>query len=263
MKHFLTSLMVLVIMTSCSKNSDDSKPQLQTEGLTSFSMGIREGVDVSNFRVGYQIPVDVTEIIDAKPEQGFIYKLKVVGNDATRHQILGVDYALKLKQEEGFTDVSLIEITDLKTLPELVIVPKVPGTFHLNFELQKYDTATKKYVGEPLKKELIFNAVKINFYVSFSFPRLEFKFSIDDGNREYDTYLSNTTSSKKYEYTTLFEGISKSGDFLVGTQYDFGSGLNIEGKTITIEITQYLNNGLKNIIRYENVKIENINKNKF
>lgn len=262
MKHFLTSLMVLFVMTSCSKN-DDNQPQSQTEWLTSFSMGIREGVDVSNFRVGYQIPVDVTEIIDVKPDQGFIYKLKVVGNDATRHQILGVDYALQLKQEEELRDISLIEITDLKTLPELVIVPKVPGTFHLNFELQKYDTATKKYVGEPLKKELIFNVVKINFYVSISFPRLEFKFSIDDGNREYDTYLSNTTSSKRYEYTTHFKGVTKSGDFLVGTQYDFGSGLSIEGKTVTIEITQHLNNGLKNIIRYENVKIENINKNKF
>lgn len=270
----LLILPIILVFWGCSKSSPEDNPVV-VEGDVSFSMEIKNA-DVSNFRVGNEINVDVTELTDATGGSDFVYMLKPVGNDATRHQVLGVDYALKLKEGDAFTDVSIVEIIDVKDLPKLKIIPKVPGTFQIDFELQKYDRATKRYVGSPQKKQLVFSVVKINFYFptqqvrkagtfNHSVHRRAFKFSIDDGNREYDSYLSNYASSKRYEYITHYDGQTKSGEFSVEGQFDFRDGVEtIKGPVpmnevpqhVTIEVTQYLNNGLKNIIKYQNVQLE-------
>lgn len=276
MKTYFLLSVALIAMASCSKNSSGEEVQQQAEGELSFSIGIREGVNTTNLRAGDQIPIDITEITDTKGGANFKYMLKTTGNDATRHQVLGVDYTLAVKEGKTLTNTSIIEIANPKELPEIVIIPKVPGTFHLNFEFQKYDSKTKKYVGTPITKQITFSAVKVNFsfpvtqvrdsgFWQSSIHRREFKFSIDDGNREYDTYLSNSTSSKRYEYVTYYDGQTRSGEFVKGQWYDFRDhieskkapiSMNNVPQTISIIITQHLNNGLKNIIKYENVPLE-------
>ncbi|MDO4228517.1 MAG: hypothetical protein Q4C98_01770 [Capnocytophaga sp.] len=271
----LLLLSIASMLWACSKSSSEDEQPLADDQL-SFTIETSEGVNVSNLRVGNQIPIELKEITDSQAEEGLIYMFKPIGNDATRHQVLGTDYAFKLKEETSFRDVSYVEIVTKNDLPKFVIVPKVPGTFLLEFQLQRYDPNTKKFVGNPVNKQLVFNVVKINFHFPtqetrssgtfrHSIHRRDFKFSIDDGNREYDTYLSNYASSKRYEYITHYDGQTKSGEFSVGGQYEFRD--NIETKkgpipmnevpqTVTIEITQYLQNGLKNIIKYDNVQLE-------
>ncbi|WP_155284158.1 hypothetical protein [Capnocytophaga felis] len=273
-RNFLLFVLLLTIM-SCNKSpSEEVQPKIEEK--LSFSMGIRESVNVTNFRVGSHIPVDVTEIVDSHKGNDFIYQLRVVGNDATRHQVLGVDYDMRVKEGSVFKDVASFEITDISKMPSFVIIPKVPGTFQLDFYLQKYDKTNQRNVGEPIAKQLIFSAVKINFsfpatevreadFWNHSVHRREFKFSIDDGNREYDTYLSNLSSSKRYEYYTSYDGQVRQGEFVQGQWYEFRDSIERKKgptpiqempQTITIYITQYLNNGLKNIIKYENVQLE-------
>lgn len=274
MKKFLIFTAVL-FLGACNKSSQEEEPNSTNENL-SFSLNIQEGLNISNLRVGNHIPIELKEINDSNPESGFIYVLKPMGNDATRHQVLGVDYDLKVKKDNKLTDTSFIEIENVNDLPTLVIIPKVAGTFQLDFQLQKYDPTSKKYVGNIVEKQLVFNVVKINFHFPTqevrtsgvfrnSVHRREFKFSIDDGNREYDLYLSNYTSSKRYEYVTHYDNQVKSGEFSLGNQIEFRDYIeNIKEpkpmhempQTVTIEITQYLNNGLKNIIKYENVQLE-------
>lgn len=274
MRKILTLTFVLLLW-ACSKSSTEEVLPTVEEKIA-FSMGIREGINVTNFRVGDYIPIDLTKIMDNQANEGFTYILKVVGNDATKHQILGVDYALKVREKLGYRDVNRFEITDVSKLPSFAIVPKVSGTFQLNFQLQKYDTANKKNVGEPVNQQLVFNAVKINFhfpteevrssnFFRHSIHKREFKFSIDDGNREYDSYLSNYASSKRYEYVTYYDGQEKRGEFSVEGKFDFRDYIETEKgpkplnempQTVTIEIIQYLNSDVKNIIKYENVRLE-------
>lgn len=271
----LLLLLTASMVWACSESSSEDDQHLVDDQL-SFTVDVREGVNVSNFLVGNQVPIEIKEFTDSQTDNSLVYRLQVIGKDATKHQLLGVDYVLKVKGEDSFTDVSYVEFPNRNDLPELIIVPKVPGTFQLEFQLQRYDPNTKKFVGNPINKLLVFNVVKINFHFptqqvkerglfNHSEHKREFKFSIDDGNREYDTYLSNYTSSKEYVYTTHYDGQTKSGEFKVGGQYEFRDAIQTKAspipmnevpQTITIEITQHLQNGLKNIIKYENVQLE-------
>lgn len=102
------------------------------------------------------------------------------------------------------------------------------------------------------------------FFGQHSVHKREFQFSIDDGNREYDSYLSNFSSADKYEYITYYDGQTKSGVLEVGTYHHFRDNIETEKgpipmqnvpQYITIEVVQYLKGGTKNIIKYENVKL--------
>lgn len=269
-------LTIVTLLWACSKSSSGEEVQPEVEQKLSFSIGIKERTDVTNLRVGKEIPIEVTEITDTHKGTDFVYVLRALGNDATRHQVLGVDYALKVKSGIGFRDVDRFEIIDTDNLPSFVIVPKVAGTFQIDFHLQKYDKINNRNVGEPIAKQVIFSAVKINFDFpaweirgsstwNHSEHRRQFKFSIDDGNREYDSYLSNPLSTRRYDYVTYYDGQTKSGEFMAGHQYEFRDHIDTKKgpkkmnempQTLTIEITQHLHSGLKNIIRYENVPLE-------
>lgn len=139
MKKILAITAVLLISACSKKSNQEDVPQPPVEDKISFSFGVKEGINTSNFRVGVQIPVDVTEITDTKSGSNFTYVLKPEGKDATLHQVFGEDYVLRVKDGDGFKDVDRFEITSVADLPSFIVEPKVAGTYQLDFTLQRYD----------------------------------------------------------------------------------------------------------------------------
>lgn len=262
----LAALAVVFTMWSCEKpnNTTNNTDNEEQKDDLSFSVSFKYKNRVANIKTGDNIAFDI-EITDNKPEENIVYKFKPVGSDATKHQILSKDYTLRVHNKE----VDNIEIKDIRRATEFIITPNVAGTFKLNFELQKYDTVQKKFIGDIVSYELIFNVVKIDF----DFPTWQtgwgvwhraFKFKISDGDREYDDYLQNKGSVRRHEYATYYDGQHKQGDFIENEWYEFRDEvtktwaipkLEDYPKTVTIIITQYLDNGSKNIIEYKDITV--------
>ncbi len=262
----LAALAVVFTMWSCEKpnNTTNNTDNEEQKDDLAFSVSFKYKNRVTNIKTGDNIAFDI-EITDNKPEENIVYKFKPVGSDAAKHQILSKDYTLRVHNKE----VDNIEIKDIRRVTEFIITPNVAGTFKLNFELQKYDTVQKKFIGDIVSYELIFNAVKIDF----DFPTWQtgwgvwhraFKFKISDGDREYDDYLQNKGSVRRHEYATYYDGQHKQGDFIENEWYEFRDEvtktwaipkLEDYPKTVTIIITQYFDNGTKNKIEYKNITV--------
>lgn len=271
-------------MFSCSK---EDTPEATTEDIevttpTAIDYTIKASTQ-NNIIVGNRIPLILTNIIDENSVENIIYKFMPVGNDLTKHQQLNKDYYFlnKKKKKSGifssssYKKISSLDIDNTDNVKDLFIQPLVAGSFQLNFTLQKYNTKTNEFVGEPITKEFIFNAVKINF----TFPKKKtresdlfnkskhrrwWKFSIDDGDRKFDTYLSNTNVTKEYIYETRYDSQKKSGNLAVSTDYDFRNSVEKKQKAadirdypqkVTIIITQLRTDGTKNIIEYKDMNI--------
>ncbi len=281
----LSLVIVLIALFSC--NDDNvvvNEPKIPEEKLN-FNLVTDNR---NNIQVEEHIALKVENITDSNPSEDIVYKLRPVGNDATKHQQLNNDFALQIRSKHYdssssgskttkyvYKDIDLFTIARGEKTPSLYIMPKKAGTYKLSFTLQKYNTKTEEYVGDAVTKEFIFNAVKINFafptkqtqspsFWHHSKHRRWWKFSIDDGDRKYDNYLSNTNSATSYTYKTEYDGQTKYDKFAVNTLYDFRDSVEREilpadiadyPQTVDITITQFLKNGTKNIIEYKNVEL--------
>lgn len=232
--------------------------------------------EYASIKLGDLIWINLT-ITDSKPEKNVVYRLYPVGNDATKHQIMMDDYSILIKNpnpktpSQWYKEVKYVEVKDISVTNSFIIKPEVAGTFQLEFSLQKYDTIQKKFIGNQLNTEFRFNVVQF-FIESASWSKgfwpiltwyRNFGFRIYDGNREYDDYLQDKGIVLKHEYKAEYDGLEKSGDFKENERREFRdewSG-NKESKlqnfppTMNITITQYLQNGTKNVIVYKNVPV--------
>ncbi len=239
----------------------------------------------NNILVGEKVKFQITGITDKDYNKNIIYKIKTGGDDATQHQVFGEDFTLQNKDGAQIDDNFVIR--DKNNIQPLYFIPKKPGTYDLKVSLQKYDVSKGENVGEPVIEYIAFFAVKITFDISVEKKKdgvlyndylMSFMFSIDDGERFKDNYLSNETFTENYTFRTEYEGEkiseSENEDFVINKKFAFKKKpiefkyskyksideakekeLENHPKTVNITVIQHLKTGKKNIIEYKNVNI--------
>lgn len=278
-KIFILTALAVLMLGACKKKDispDKGKDPEVEQGDFSFKLDFTFKEEYASIKLGDLIWINLT-ITDSKPEKNVVYRLYPVGNDATKHQIMMDDYSILIKNpnpktpSQWYKEVKYVEVKDISETNSFIIKPEVAGTFQLEFSLQKYDTIQKKFIGNQLNTEFRFNVVQF-FIESASWSKgfwpiltwyRNFGFRIYDGNREYDDYLQEKGIVLKHEYKAEYDGLEKSGDFKENERREFRdewsgskeSKLQNFPPTMNITITQYLQNGTKNVIVYKNVPV--------
>lgn len=278
-KIFVLTALAVLMLGACKKKDitpDKGKDPEVEQGDFSFKLDFTFKEEYASIKLGDLIWINLT-ITDSKPEKNVVYRLYPVGNDATKHQIMMDDYSILIKNpnpktpSQWYKEVKYVEVKDISETNSFIIKPEVAGTFQLEFSLQKYDTIQKKFIGNQLNTEFRFNVVQF-FIESASWSKgfwpiltwyRNFGFRIYDGNREYDDYLQEKGIVLKHEYKAEYDGLEKSGDFKENERREFRdewsgskeSKLQNFPPTMNITITQYLQNGTKNVIVYKNVPV--------
>lgn len=280
---FLFAALAAVVMIGCTKPDDnngkkpdieDPKPQKEFSFTMTLNKEHKEGpkYDYSNIYIDvynnlknineYGIPFDII-IKDTDPEKNIIYILKPVNKiDAKRHQVFNKEFELLFKYKTRSYYVKTDEIR-FKSLNDddvehiAFIRPLVHGTFQLDFQLQKYDTIAKKYIGDPVvTRASAFNVVKIITEVRND--KLEWK--VLDGDQQDDKYLSNYSVAEEYKYYLECGKIKSIGSFKEGYRIgmdlkEFGGDENLPDE-FNLTISQILKNGDYNIMAYKKVLIK-------
>lgn len=218
-KIFVLTALAVLMLGACKKkditpDNQGKDPEVEeVKDDLDFKLGFvyKEMVSTLLSKTNVWISVAIT---DTAPEPNILYRLKPIGNDLTKHQNFKQDYTLKSFNKNGdffnkLKEVDYIEVKDISDDPKLIIFPKVPGTFQLYFEMQKYDTVQKKDIGKPVVRPIAFSAVDIKFYTltrnNPEKPKLRqrfYLFSIFDGNKANDKYLSDYDEVQGYTYKT-------------------------------------------------------------
>ena len=205
-KIFILTALAVLMLGACKKKDitpdnqgKDPKVEEVKDDLD-FKLGFVDSKKISNLLINMPILFNI-EITDTAPEPNILYRLKPIGNEVTKHQKFKKDYTLKSFNNHWthfgdiLKDADQIEVKDISDSPKLAIVPKVPGTFQLYFEMQKYDTVQKKNIGKPVARPIAFNAVEIKFYTltrnNPEKPKLRqrfYLFSIFDGDKANDRF---------------------------------------------------------------------------
>lgn len=218
-KIFVLTALAVLMLGACKKKDitpDKGKdPEVEeVKDDLDFKLGFVDGKKISSLLINKPILFNI-EITDTAPEPNILYRLKPIGNEVTKHQKFKKDYTLKSFNNHWthfgdiLKDADQIEVKDISDSPKLAIVPKVPGTFQLYFEMQKYDTVQKKNIGKPVVRPIAFSAVEIKFYTltrnNPEKPKLRqrfYLFSIFDGDKANDKYLSDYDEVQGYTYKT-------------------------------------------------------------
>ncbi|MDO4726601.1 MAG: hypothetical protein Q4A56_05215 [Porphyromonadaceae bacterium] len=210
----LTALAVFA-MWSCKETPINNDPKDKEGGNEEqkanfdFSLTLDTQKDIQTIQVGDMLPITVN-IKDTNPGKNMIYVLKPIGKDPNKHQELKKDYRMYNRNYIlYYKEINKVEIDYFAKEKTFRLKPIVPGTFQLDFEMQKYDTIQKKSIGKPVVQTFLFSAVKIKFYTSIrrdpnkkDYYQRFYWFSIFDGDNKYDNYLSNYNNVKKMEYIT-------------------------------------------------------------
>lgn len=292
-KIFVLTALAVLMLGACKKkditpDNQGKDPEVEeVKDDLDFKLGFvyKEMVSTLLSKTNVWISIAIT---DTAPEPNILYRLKPIGNDLTKHQNFKQDYILKSFNKNGdffnkLKEVDYIEVKDISDDPKLIIFPKVPGTFQLYFEMQKYDTVQKKDIGKPVVRPIAFSAVDIKFYTltrnNPEKPKLRqrfYLFSIFDGNKANDKYLSDYDEVQGYTYKTSqpdgggFTGVFSASKKKLINRMEFRH--NDEQKKydppinhrerINIKIIKHLKNNNTVEIEYKNVwitEIETIN----
>lgn len=226
-KTTILTVLAVFAMWSCEKkvnnNLDKDKEEDKKEEKADFdfALTLSSPTDIQTIRVGDLLNI-VISIKDTNPQENIVYVLKPVGKDPNKHQELNKDYYMVELKNQSIRLKDSIEIDDVSKRKSFSLQPRVPGSFQLDFEMQKYDTIQKKYIGKSVVKPFLFSVVKIKFYTTTrdrnggkNEKRQRFYwFSIFDGENKYDNYLSNYNDVIKIEYITKqADGGGWSGEF--------------------------------------------------
>lgn len=215
-------------------------------------------------------------ITDTKFKDGVSYTLRPKGKNAEFHQILGKDYAFCQYEESDGIWVLINEISNINDIERPVnfgILPLSSGTFQLEFEVQKYDTTTKKAIGKPVTQKISFSVVEFWFksdkWLSKKHPvykykkwKRNFRFIAFDGRRQYDDFLQVIGKAVRYDYEAVFDGQTKRGEFKENTELEFRDEVEWQGvqpdpedfpKHVKIIINQHLDDGTVNELEYRDI----------
>ena len=264
---FLLAALAAVVLTGCNKPNDkkDNKhdpetpePKKEFSFTMTFNEWYKEEYGYSNICIRILVPFDIT-IKDTDPEKNIVYVLKPVNKiDAKRHQVFGKDFEFYKPVQSNFIKTKEVWIKDKNETNNYALVePIVPGLFQLDFQLQKYDTVEKKYIGDPVvARASAFHAVQISAVVREG----KLWWTAVDGDQQNDIYLSNYSVAEKYTYEFKCGKVKKTGDFTEGDPYsinleEFGGVQNLpDGFNLTIR--QVLKNGDYNDIEYKDLSIK-------
>ncbi len=270
----ITLILFLLLLISCS--SDNSTRNSTSAVTTNFSISRDQNRTYDNIQVNeilnYKITIDN---FDSNPN--VTYVLKPISTDARKHQIKNIDYLFQQKVvSPNNPNTFQLETKDsikIKTkFSDFFLKILKPGNFQHVYTLRKM--VGNKYEEEPVEKNVLFSAVKINLrYIQTSrgcgflgwstcYDR-SYKISINDGDEQFDDYLTSG-NGKTHTFETIHNGevfiggnITSSNsevDFSVGHQ-----GINSNNPPHSTNILDELKviqtqaNGSFSNIRYRNI----------
>lgn len=266
MKRFLTfTLIISVCLGACSKKEENNPDSYQAAVKENFTDPFKriENIQVEDF-IPYTIAIE-----DTADDENVEYRLTSIRKSQDYHQTIGKDFGLYLKKDDNTPyDLGKKYISfSKKGMYDFYIRPFVPGTFKLNFELQKF--TNNKPIGTPVKINVIFNAVKIivgyekkqegnnnKYYNSYYII-------INDGNEKEDTYLNAQNMIQKCIVTFIREGKEWSTDknrtILPGKKFEYTTDYDNSPDAHKfpikkIRITQTTLNYPEFVIEYYNIK---------
>ena len=280
----LTALAVLML-GACKKKDitpDKGKDPEVEQGDFSFKLEITKGATGSfiterdDRKPGERMVEVSLSITDTKFKDGVSYTLSPKGKNAELHQILGKDFEFYRYDTSNHTWSGLQEISDIKDIKYPVnfgILPLSSGTFQLEFEVQKYDTTTKKAIGKPVTQKISFSVVEFWFksdkwlsknHLVYKYKKWKrnFRFIAFDGRRQYDDFLQVIGKAVRYDYEAVFDGQTKRGEFKENTELEFRDEVEWQGvqpdpadfpKHVKIIINQHLDDGTVNELEYRDI----------
>ncbi len=266
MKKVIT-LVVLTFMFSCSK--DDLGETVAESPIlpTAFTILSDPNKTMNNLVVGNRIEYAIKiENFDTNPD--VLYVLKPIVGNASKHQLNRTDFNFQtLEPNDVYKSRDSIIIKNSNTKMYLQILR--PGTFQHEYTLQKM--ISNKKINAVAKQPILFSAVKINiwsptvevvegnFWHSSEHLRYYY-FNIDDGEEQFDNYLTNS-DSKSHVYLSNYEGGEISGGFTAHNTFIFKNSVHEFSAPVPIytyvineiKITQNITASPVNIIRYNNI----------
>lgn len=283
----LTALAVFAMLWSCKKTpietGKDQDTKEEEKGEFSFELEITKGatgafITEQDDRTFDTRMIEVSLIIkDTKFTNGVSYTLRPKGKNAEFHQIIGKDfdfYQYKTSNHKWWFLQEISDINDIKYPIKFGIMPKSSGTFQLEFEVQKYDAKTKKAIGNPVTKKILFSVVEFRFrsdkwlsknhlFNKYKKWKRNFRFIAFDGHRQYDDFLQVTGKAVSYDYEAIFDGQTKRGSFKENTELVFRDEVEWQGtepephhfpKHVNITIYQHLDDGTVNELEYKDIR---------
>ncbi len=264
MKKILLPLMLVIFLSSCSKDEE----ALSTEKTTGISYKSPEldfyGLEkksLTNIQVGDMIQVnfEISKLTGAE-----IIEINPISKATSFHELLNTDYELYIPsstEKDKYTKVNTLKMK--LGITTFYIKPLVPGTFQLRFE-------------EPKKAfdvffPIVFSAVKINTRIEGNrdgncglsrWYRHNYWFSIDSGNQLFDLLFN--AEGATYTYETKYRGASKTHTFTPGTQKEIvgeaskcGSYPDVNTNIESITIYKTIGGGKQEVATYYNIPINN------
>jgi hypothetical protein len=144
-----------------------------------------------------------------------------------------------------------------------------PGSFQNVYQIQKF--VDDKPVGEPVKQDLLFSAVKIIAEAPWTYKQVavyiiysrKYVFSIDCGEQEFDNYTIASPTKKSIYYESFYREKLKSAPMVTNKQVNvMGDSEAIVGirplfspNLDYIKIFTEYNGGIKTIIEYKNIPV--------
>ena len=268
-----TLLFSLLLLFSCTFQEElesSTDASVQTVNLPEkFIITQDPDRTINNIRVGENLLFNV-EIINFDTNPNVSYVIKPLSIEQKKHQIKNVDYYFQQQTSNTTYPYETVENMVIKSNKSKFYLQILkPGNFQHVYSLQKMVNGEK--VGNPLYYDVLFSAVSLNLWVTqqqwcfFGFNcefGRTFRMIIDDGDEQYDDYLTSE-NGKSHTYTTNHDGEILDGGFInvleekpfsIYHRAKINNMPHRGGTTVReVKITQTLSNGNINIISYKNV----------
>ena len=260
---------IMFLVASCSSDDDIVLSEKEVENPIPIPSKLElrfvrasGDSDISNLQVGDSVIVGY-KITGENLQEDEAFAITPLSGGPVSHQVLGEDYDCYYRKQK----VESFHTSDQEG--EFTLHIKKPGNFRHVYELSKVKKDSLILPAQQLAKgEIFFNSVRIVAYSyevrtkkgdisSHSRWDTYYKYFIDSGNEQYDTYLEGLNS--QFHYNNL---ISNQSDFQNKTSRDFhpvqrskGSGGKYRVYMIDKIMFKKQVNGLETNIEYKNIPV--------
>lgn len=274
MKKIILFFIFFITLISCGRDAAKSvEEEMVTTPSPELVFELSTVGNTSNLQIGDRLEV-LVEVGD-ESTTGAYYILKPKTDNAVFHQKIGYDFLLhEIKDSaEPETQVNHIKILPSELKRKFFIEILRPGSFQHEYILEKYVDNRKVSSST---RSILFNAVKITAWTCAvqlrngtlfrsSLNRRYYKFVIDDGDEQFDSYLTSSTKIEQtYEVNYAGEWHTEAnGSITANQEKSFRWEEEREGKdpdvpaTVISElkIKQVLSDGTINNISYTNIPV--------